>query len=320
MNASRDNTFVITTFNEMCQMVHQIRVEVSVFPPVVGIRIEKSKYDKMLKTAVLEIASLHSIFLVRLHLLNIQSKILLRNILMHDHILKVGVGIQQDLIRLMKDYDIAVVNWFDLRYLSNFLEDFPTRSLRYICKHKFKMTLPRSGDVIHRTWFAPFLSEAQIKYGGKMVSAVLNIFILSLPHLNVAIMENKETFRPEFKEHKYAFLTALDPFSNRDFHFKTSNAPAVTSKSTENDPVWEKDEYQDTKQENTTTSENVQDENLILQIQLEDAPTPKSENNDEDQQIETNDNIKEDFNDNNKEELNDKTQEKDMAFEKTTTI
>nr|XP_042903872.1 exonuclease 3'-5' domain-containing protein 2-like [Parasteatoda tepidariorum] len=99
-------------------------------------------------------------------------------ILSDDSILKVGVGIYEDVNKLFEDYGLEVRGFIDLRFLAKDLKELHGKSLglKSLCEELLNFELNKSKRVRCSDWGASKLSSEQIKYASEDVIVAARLF------------------------------------------------------------------------------------------------------------------------------------------------
>ncbi|XP_037038339.1 uncharacterized protein LOC119075879 [Bradysia coprophila] len=101
----------------------------------------------------------------------------LRRILYNSDILKVGVGITQDVEYLHNDYGITVTNTLDLRFMAETADCEPGGLAQMAAKYvNLTLDKARTNAQIHKNWESPEFTERQTKYAADDVFAGLLLF------------------------------------------------------------------------------------------------------------------------------------------------
>lgn len=180
---------------------------------------------------LLQIASLSKVFLIQLPQIDdVNALDCLNGLLANGHIIKVGVGIINDVHHLKTDYKFTVNGWFDLRYMSRLIgsEIFPPRSLQAIARQFLGIDVDKCVDVRCSNWNAEQLSDQQIIYAINDVYIVLIILMKSMQIYNVVYhsksfafcnyirgIYDTNLFNEQFSH--TTFLQGISPFCNHDF-------------------------------------------------------------------------------------------------------
>lgn len=119
----------------------------------------------------------------------------------NERILKVGVGINIDKIRLQADYDLLLSGVVDLRFIAK-KYGYPTRKLRYLAEVVVDITLI---DNDHSNWNDDPLSNDDIEYAAmdayasieimkKLVPSRYDVLNVCSPYINMVFTTNMNNF------------------------------------------------------------------------------------------------------------------------------
>ncbi|KAG8182152.1 hypothetical protein JTE90_014562 [Oedothorax gibbosus] len=99
-------------------------------------------------------------------------------LLSNENILKVGVGVYEDVNKLYSDYALEVVNFLDLRYLAYDLPEMQGKSLslKSIGYELLGIDINKDKSVRCSNWDAPNLTPEQIKYAADDAIIAAKIF------------------------------------------------------------------------------------------------------------------------------------------------
>uniref|UniRef100_A0A8D8VYY5 Exonuclease 3'-5' domain-containing protein 2 n=1 Tax=Cacopsylla melanoneura TaxID=428564 RepID=A0A8D8VYY5_9HEMI len=99
----------------------------------------------------------------------------LRALLANNSILKVGVGMENDVRKLLNDYGLRLSSWLDLRYLARENGVTP-KGLDHLALATVGMTLDKDPHVKFGNWDADTLTNDQIHYAALDAFAAVKIF------------------------------------------------------------------------------------------------------------------------------------------------
>lgn len=133
------------------------------------------------KAALIQLATTEAILIIQIQ--NLPSiPQLLKELFMNRHILKVGVGVHDDLVRLHKDYHIPSRGFVDLACVAKELDrKIPRVGLSALYYEYFKVTVPKMKHVRMGNWEQKVLSESQIQYAawdGLMAKQIYEYMLL----------------------------------------------------------------------------------------------------------------------------------------------
>lgn len=184
---------------------------------------------------LLQIATVNRVFLIQLpRIRNVDAMSKLNMLLATKKIIKVGVGIVQDVHHLKQDYALTVDNWFDIRFISRLLgrDIFPPRGLAAIAEHVLGFEADKDLAIRCSDWDAKKLSPKQITYAVNDVYIVVILLIKSMQLYNVVYhaktyalcnyvrgIFNTNLFNEQFSHR--TFINGITQFINRDFFEET---------------------------------------------------------------------------------------------------
>ncbi|KAG8179524.1 hypothetical protein JTE90_025753 [Oedothorax gibbosus] len=99
-------------------------------------------------------------------------------LLENKFILKVGVGVYEDVNKLFNDYGLDVNNFLDLRYLAHDVEELQGKSLslKSLAYELLNIDLNKSKSLRCSNWDAPILSKQQVNYAADDAIVAAKIF------------------------------------------------------------------------------------------------------------------------------------------------
>lgn len=117
------------------------------------------------KAALLQLATPRSVLLYQLrHLHKAPQQNSLKDVLLNHQILKVGVGVKDDLLRLQSDYGLHFAGYRDIGTTTKRLRPGLVRTgLASIFESYFGVDIPKPKDIQMSNWEATVLNSSQIQ-------------------------------------------------------------------------------------------------------------------------------------------------------------
>lgn len=179
---------------------------------------------------LLQISTMNRAYLIQMPRIEAAALGELNRILFNTNIIKVGVGIINDVFHLRSDYNLKVNGWFDLRYMSQLLgsEIFPPRSLQVIARQFLFTEINKNLKIRCSNWDAEILSTAQIHYAVNDVFIVILMLIKAMQIYNMMYHSkpyvlcdyvrgifNTNIFNEQFSYE--TFVGGISKYINKDF-------------------------------------------------------------------------------------------------------
>ncbi|KRX97772.1 Exonuclease 3'-5' domain-containing protein 2 [Trichinella pseudospiralis] len=175
------NIYIVKSWDEWENVLSDLQLDIDKVP-VLGLDCEWSagcsSNANCRNVSLVQFATAFGVcILVRLSQMNTPTSSFVM-LLENSKVMKVGLGIEQDVKRLYLDYGIVVRGKFDVRYLL----DIEQRniSLRTLVKNCFDNVLEKLSKVACSNWDAAELTEAQIQYASADAQYSLDCFLKSL--------------------------------------------------------------------------------------------------------------------------------------------
>ena len=142
-------------------------------------------------------------------------------IMKSKHILKVGVGIRDDLEKLLMDFNIKYDTFLDLRSISR--KKAQSSSLEFLCKHYFGQNskIQKSKSVQMSNWELYRLSDPQIRYAAYDALAAVEIYN-KMKHEGYIDFNNVH-------DEKWLYTDLLNEIYNPEMNTTTATTTAATT-------------------------------------------------------------------------------------------